>query len=238
VVGYQWSFGDGTIATGANVTHTYAQDGVYTVSLVVTDNDGLTDTLFTTAAVANVAPVVGAFNGATLLPGEAYAASGSFTDPGADPWTATVNYGDGSGVSALALSGMTFNLSHTYTAVGVFTVTVRISDDDVTSAATQTVTVISQAQGARNAIPLVDQLAAAGKITQNVALGLRFELQQAVTALDAGMPVLASTVLGGVVTELDILVQIHHLSAADAAPLRTLVTRVIRSIGAPRTGRP
>ena len=53
-----------------------------------------------TATVANVAPIVGAFAGATLLPGETYTASGSFTDPGADPWTATVDYGDGTGTDA------------------------------------------------------------------------------------------------------------------------------------------
>ncbi len=63
-----------------------------------------------------------------------YRATGSFTDadPGSDGFTATVNYGDGSGVHPLTLSGSSFTLSHTY-GLGVlstFTVTVTITDDD------------------------------------------------------------------------------------------------------------
>jgi PKD repeat protein len=43
VVGWSWSFGDGTTGSGSSVSHTYAADGAYSVSLVVTDNGGLTD---------------------------------------------------------------------------------------------------------------------------------------------------------------------------------------------------
>ena len=50
-----------------------------------------------------------------------FAQSGSFTDPGADTWTATVDYGDGYGVQSLALVGKTFGLSHTYVDNGNFT---------------------------------------------------------------------------------------------------------------------
>ena len=49
--------------------------------------------------------------------------------PGADTWTATVDYGDGGG-GALALDGKTFALSHTYLVAGTFTVTVTVFDDD------------------------------------------------------------------------------------------------------------
>jgi carboxypeptidase T len=37
IVSYQWSFGDGSTATGAQATHTFSTAGTYTVSLVVTD---------------------------------------------------------------------------------------------------------------------------------------------------------------------------------------------------------
>src|SRR5207247_10695599 len=84
------------------------------------------------APIANVVPVVSAIAGATLHPGETYAADGSFTDPGADTWTATVNYGDGSGDQPLALTGTTFHLSHAYPTgqAGPFTVRVTVRDDD------------------------------------------------------------------------------------------------------------
>ena len=76
-----------------------------------------------------------------------YNATGSFTDPdqGSDGFTATVNYGDGSGVHPLTLSGSSFTLSHTYSlgVVSTFTVTVTITDDDgAVSSNTTTVTVI------------------------------------------------------------------------------------------------
>jgi DNA/RNA endonuclease G (NUC1) len=48
---YEWSFGDGTSATGVTVSHAYTQAGVYTVELVVTDIRGLQSTTTTTAQV-------------------------------------------------------------------------------------------------------------------------------------------------------------------------------------------
>ncbi len=44
IVSYEWTFGDGTNASGANVTHTYAANGTYTITLTVTDSTGLTNT--------------------------------------------------------------------------------------------------------------------------------------------------------------------------------------------------
>src|SRR6185295_6656564 len=41
VQSYVWNFGDGASASGASVSHTYAQDGAFVVTLTVTDNDGL-----------------------------------------------------------------------------------------------------------------------------------------------------------------------------------------------------
>lgn len=40
VTGYAWNFGDGGTANGAVQSHTYANAGLYTVTLTVTDNDG------------------------------------------------------------------------------------------------------------------------------------------------------------------------------------------------------
>ena len=79
----------------------------------------------------NVAPVVSAGGDVTVDEGSVFAQSGSFTDPGANTWTATVNYGDGGGVQPLVLNAnKTFALSHTYADNGSFTVTVTVTDDD------------------------------------------------------------------------------------------------------------
>lgn len=40
IVSWHWDFGDGDVAEGVTPVHTYAEDGVYTVVLTVTDNDG------------------------------------------------------------------------------------------------------------------------------------------------------------------------------------------------------
>lgn len=42
VMNWAWNFGEPPLASGPIVTHTYTSDGNYTVTLTVTDNDGLT----------------------------------------------------------------------------------------------------------------------------------------------------------------------------------------------------
>ena len=57
--------------------------------------------------------------------------SGSFTDAdfAGNTFTATVNYGDGTGTHALPLVGTTFTLSHHYTAlIGSFVITVTVTE--------------------------------------------------------------------------------------------------------------
>lgn len=44
IIGYLWSFGDGTTATASNVVHTYATPGTYSASLLLTNQYGLTST--------------------------------------------------------------------------------------------------------------------------------------------------------------------------------------------------
>lgn len=51
-----WNFGDGSTATGSNVTHTYAREGYYTVSLTAKDSNGLISVKKKTVTAGNPKP--------------------------------------------------------------------------------------------------------------------------------------------------------------------------------------
>jgi hypothetical protein len=102
-----------------------------TVIVRVADNQtpALTATQSFTIIVLNVAPDVSLGPDASIVAGASLLRSGSFTDPGADTWTATVDYGDGTGGHPLELTvDKTFSLAHEYAAAGTYTVTVTVSD--------------------------------------------------------------------------------------------------------------
>lgn len=144
---YAWDFGDGDGATGGTPSHAYADDGTYSVGLVVTDPSSAAASTTTAATILNVAPVVAAGAMSEELTGDPSTGTGSFADPGADTWTATVDYGDGGGFEPLALApDGSFSLGHAYADDGLYTVTVRVSDDDGgVGEATTTATILNRA---------------------------------------------------------------------------------------------
>ncbi|VTR92440.1 Probable aggregation factor core protein MAFp3, isoform C OS=Cyanothece sp. CCY0110 GN=CY0110_08276 PE=4 SV=1: PKD [Gemmata massiliana] len=103
-----------------------------------------------TVTALNVAPEVVFIGGQPALnEGDEFNTPGSFTDPGADAWTATVDYGDGTGAQPLALNAdKTFALDHRYLDNGTFTVTVRVFDGDEYGTATFNVAVANAAPAA------------------------------------------------------------------------------------------
>ncbi|HEY1378032.1 MAG TPA: PKD domain-containing protein, partial [Gemmataceae bacterium] len=116
---------------GAAFGFTPDDNGTYVVTLTATDDDGAIGTDGRTIVVTNAAPTVDAGPDASVAAGAAFTRAGSFTDPGtADTFTATVDYGDGTGGQGLPLAGTAFTLAHTYAAPGTYTVTVTVTDDD------------------------------------------------------------------------------------------------------------
>ena len=78
-----------------------------------------------------MAPVLQLPSDAIIDNGNTYQGAGSFADAGNDTWSATVDYGDGSGPQPLPLNtDKSFDLTHTYVDAGIFTVTVTVTDDD------------------------------------------------------------------------------------------------------------
>ncbi|MEN0083467.1 MAG: PKD domain-containing protein [Leifsonia sp.] len=137
VASYAWDFGDGTTGTGVNPTHTYGSAGAFTVTLTVTDNQGLAGTpvqqQVTTTLPPNQPPVAiftATPNGLTV------AVDGSASsDPDGTIAGYAWNFGDGA-------TATTATASHAYASGGTYTVTLTVTDNrGGTNTATKSVTV-------------------------------------------------------------------------------------------------
>ncbi len=110
-----------------SLSHQYATAGAYDVTVVVRDEAQNTGMTMSTVTV-NAVPEIATLDAQTVNEGQIYMINGSFTDNDSTSWTATVNYGDGSGAQPLILSGTNFSLSHTYQNDGNYTVVVTVTD--------------------------------------------------------------------------------------------------------------
>jgi DNA/RNA endonuclease G (NUC1) len=232
IVSYSWTFGDGSAQVdGVTATHTYAQDGAYTVTLTVTDDAGYTDAATFIVTVNNVAPTVGAVPNGAVNVGAAYTVTGSFSDPGADAWNATVDWGDGSAVETASVSGGSFSLTHTYAAAGDFTVSIAIADDDASTAVTHTVGVVQPAATLADSIPLIDGLVASRKLQPMLGAILEAEVLVAQRLIQRGNYAAAVQLLRGMVLEADLMVHYRLVKAADIAPVRAIFVSGIAGLG-------
>jgi PKD repeat protein len=170
--------------------------------------------------------VVAAFAGATLLPHETYAAAGSFADPGPDSWTATVDYGDGSGAQPLALDGKSFSLSHTYAAAGSYTVTVTVTDDGgLAGTRTATVVVLTAQQALGNLQAQVNGVVGGGQ-----ANSLSAKLRNAAQSLNHDDAAAANGQIGAFINEVQAVVQSGRLTQAQGDALIAAAQRILDSL--------
>ena len=145
IVSYSWDFGDDTTATGVTVTHTYSDDGFYTVTLTVTDNDGATASATATKTVLNRPPeALFTESAETVHTNDAitFNASNSY-DPDGTIVSYFWDFGDGTKVTGVLVQ-------HAYANDGTYTVTLTVTDDDgATDATTSTKTILNRSPVAK-----------------------------------------------------------------------------------------
>ena len=140
---YDWTFGDGGSATGAQPTHTFADNGTYHGTLTVTEGARTDSTPFS-VTVDNAAPAVDAGGNVSSAPGSVVTFVGTATDPSSvDQATLgyTWNFGDGSPTASAAAGSAT----HVYPNPGTYDATLTVCDKDGgCNVGTRRITVASQ----------------------------------------------------------------------------------------------
>ncbi|UCG68749.1 MAG: PKD domain-containing protein [Thermoplasmata archaeon] len=121
---FTWYFGDGDVVSGITTSHVFIDNGVYTVTLVVEDDNGFTDSDTLSVTVNNVAPTADAHGPYEGDEGSEITFTGTASDPGiSDTLTYHWDFGDGN-TSTLQ------NPTHTYADDGIFNVILTVTDDD------------------------------------------------------------------------------------------------------------
>jgi len=179
------------------------------------------------AVESNTAPPIAVVDGpySGFLPGEpiAMSAAGS-TDPDGDALTYEWMFGDGT-------SGSGVTVSHAYALGGAYTIRLIVRDPlGLADTVTTTASVLKPVEATQNAITLIDQIVAAGRISAADANDLRNPLDAALKKLQRGQVEPALDQLRNFITVLNGKVSAGRLTEADAAPVRALVLRIIASI--------
>ncbi len=126
--------GTASAGTCTGPSHTYGDNGSYTVIACVTDDDTGEGCKSSTHVVENVPPTVAT---PTFIPdpsdeGGTVSVSATFTDPGENdgPFTCTIDYGTGGGAETATVDGDSCIGSRAYGDNGTFTVEVCVKDKD------------------------------------------------------------------------------------------------------------
>jgi hypothetical protein len=178
----------------ANVfSFTPTGDGSYVVTFSVTDDDGGATVDSVAVTVLNVAPVVSAVPAAAALLSQPFSQVITFSDPGSENWTASVDFGDGTvpaSVPVLDLADRSFTLAHTYATSGAVTVSVSVNDGQASGTVNFAVNIVPVA--APTVDPVAAQTIPEGELFQLPIVGHTLSLQGLSYSLIGSIPVGAS----------------------------------------------
>jgi uncharacterized repeat protein (TIGR01451 family) len=136
---YLWTVNGGVCsfdnATNKNAKVTCTDNGIFTLTLAVSDDDAGTGTNTANLTVANLPPTITSLNVSPTVVqiGGIVTLSAQFTDPGhSDTHTASIDWEGATspGVVTEANGSGSVSATHTYTAAGIYTVSLTVTDDD------------------------------------------------------------------------------------------------------------
>jgi len=149
ITSYEWDFGDNTTDAGKIANHTYTLEGTYTITLNVTDNQGLWNTTSKTLTVSSTLPQpYGPTADFTYAPSSPVAGKNVTFDAGSSllGWNGShlmdiVNYTWNFGDTTVTMVSVPI-VKHSYVAEGSYTVNLTVTDGQGWSNSTfETVTV-------------------------------------------------------------------------------------------------
>jgi len=118
ITGWSWSFGDGATSSAQSPSHAFTADGTYTVTLVVTDSQGLTSTSSQSVTVAGLPPSA---SFTTWCDGLFCWFTDTSTDPDSTITSRSWAFGDGYGATLP-------DPAHGFAAAGTYVVTLKVTD--------------------------------------------------------------------------------------------------------------
>ncbi len=139
IVEYEWSFGDGAYLTGEIVSYSFDSQGIYTVSLKVTDDKGGMDINKTLVEIfkSNIPPnKPKIFGYKTIQNNEAYSFAVLSDDLDKDKLKYIFDWGDGTRSETEFLDGSRSkgtDFRHIWKEPGEYTITIIVSDNQSTS---------------------------------------------------------------------------------------------------------
>jgi PKD repeat protein len=124
IVNWTWNFGDGNYSYQQNTSHTYYDDGNYTVSLTILDSDSNSNTTNKTIVVDNAIPnAIINISSNIQIAGNSVSFNSSSTDSDGSITNYTWDFGD-------ETTDYTASSTHTYSNSGIYSVNLTITDDD------------------------------------------------------------------------------------------------------------
>ena len=126
-----WDWGDGTSDTGASLTHAYIDQGTWTVTLTVDDQDGGTVSQTMTVVTSNVAPLITSTPPTNAIQGTLYTYQVVVTEPGDDVLEISLAASAPAGMTIDEATGLIeYTATYAQSLAGPYTVVISVTDNE------------------------------------------------------------------------------------------------------------